>query len=101
MKKEIVDDEFILKIVNRLESLVNNERTIEDSKKDFPDEFGKLKEALNNYISDNDLEISKSELPDGWIYLSKTLAYPHEYFSSIDDYQKPVDNVKKRSSSVN
>ena len=23
------------------------------------------------------------------------LAYPYEYFNSIDDYQKPVDNLKK------
>ena len=28
-------------------------------------------------------------------YLSKNLAYPFEYFYSIDDYHKPVDNLKK------
>ena len=26
---------------------------------------------------------------------NKKVAYPYEYFSSIDDYQKPVDNLKK------
>ena len=25
----------------------------------------------------------------------KTLVYPYQYFNSIDDYQKPVDNFKK------
>ena len=27
--------------------------------------------------------------------MSKNLAYPNEYFNSIDDYQKPVDSLKK------
>ena len=26
---------------------------------------------------------------------NQKLAYPYEYFNSIDDYQKPVDNLKK------
>ena len=29
------------------------------------------------------------------IFNKKKLAYPYEYFNSIDDYQKPVDNLKK------
>ena len=29
------------------------------------------------------------------------LAYPYEYINSIDDYQKPDDNLKKNISSVN
>ena len=37
----------------------------------------------------------KKEFPDKWQYLNKKLAYPYEYFNSIDDYQKPVDNLKK------
>ena len=27
--------------------------------------------------------------------LTKKLAYPYEYFNSIEDYQKPVNNLKK------
>ena len=27
--------------------------------------------------------------------LTKKFAHPYEYFNSIDDYQKPVDNLKK------
>ena len=37
----------------------------------------------------------KKEFPDKWQYLNKKLAYPYEYFNSIDDYKKPVDNLKK------
>ena len=29
------------------------------------------------------------------IFKTKKLAYPYEYFNSIDDYQKPVNNLKK------
>ena len=37
----------------------------------------------------------KKELPDNWHYLRKKLAYPYEYFNKIDDYKKPVDNLKE------
>ena len=39
--------------------------------------------------------ILKKTFPDKWHYLNKELAYPYEYFISIDDYKKPVDNIKK------
>ena len=37
----------------------------------------------------------KKEFPDKWQYLNKKLAYPYENFNSIDDYKKPVNNLKK------
>ena len=40
----------------------------------------------------------KKKFPDKWQYLSQKLAYPYQYFKSIDDYQRPVDNIKKTSS---
>ena len=46
-------------------------------------------------MSENGLRFFKTEFPDKWIYLSKKLAYPFDYFRSIDDYQKPVNNLKK------
>ena len=48
-----------------------------------------------NYIVENDLKILKTGFPDKWKYLTKKLAYPYEYFNSIEDYQKPVNNLKK------
>ena len=46
-------------------------------------------------MSENDLKLSKTEVPDKWNYLTKKLAYPYEIFNSIDDYQKPVTDLKK------
>ena len=37
----------------------------------------------------------KTEFPDGWNYLTKKLAYPYENSDSIDNFQKPVENLKK------
>ena len=37
----------------------------------------------------------KTEFLDKWKYIIKKLANPYEKFNSIDDYQKPVDNLKK------
>ena len=46
-------------------------------------------------MGENDLKILKTGFPDKWKYLTKKLAYPYEYFNSIDDYQKSVDNLEK------
>ena len=46
-------------------------------------------------MGENDLKILKTGFPDKWKYFTKKLAYPYEYFNCIDDYQKPVDNLKK------
>ena len=37
----------------------------------------------------------KTEFPDNWNSLAKRLAYPYEYFKSLDDYKKFVDNIKE------
>ena len=93
LKKEIVDNDEILNIVNKI---VEDDRTIKDLKKDYPDEFNKLEEALLDYMGENDLKILKTGFPYKWKYLTKKLAYPYEYFNSIDDYKKPVDNLEKK-----
>ena len=46
-------------------------------------------------MGESDLKILKTKFPDKWKYLTEKLAYPHEYLIIIDDYQKPVDNLKK------
>ena len=103
LKKEIVDNDEILDIVNKIEenypeeieNLEEDDKTIKTFKKYYPKEIESLEEALLNYIGENDLKILKRGFPDKWKYLTKKLAYPYEYFNSIDDYQKPVDNLKK------
>ena len=92
LKKEIADNDYILNIVT---DIGEYKRTIKDLKKDYPDKIFELEEALLNYMGENDLKILKTGFPDKWKYLTKKLAYPYEYFNSIEDYQKPVDNLKK------
>ena len=103
LKKEIVGSYELLNIVNKIEenypeeieNLEEDDRTIKNLKKYYPEEIEKLDEALLTYIGENDLKKLKTGFPDKWKYLTKKLAYPYEYFNSIDDYQKPVKNLRK------
>ena len=92
LKEEIVDCDEILNIVNEI---VEEDKTIKDLEKDYPDKIKKVEEALLDYMGENDLKVLKTGFLDKWKYLTKKLAYPCECFNSIDDYQKPVDNLKK------
>ena len=46
-------------------------------------------------MGENDLKILKTVFPDKWKNLTTKLAYPYEIFNSIEEYQKPVNNLKK------
>ena len=83
--------------MNIVNEIGEKDRTIDDLKKDYPNEIEKLEEALLNYIGENDLNILKTEFPDKWKNLTKKLAYPYEYFNTINDYEKPVDILKKEN----
>ena len=52
-------------------------------------------EKIVKILDEGGFKILKIEVPDKWQYLNKKLAYPYQYCNSIDDYQKPVDNLKK------
>ena len=93
MKEEIVDNDYILNIVT---DIGEYNRTIKDLKKDYPNEIKNLEEALLDYMGENDLKILETGFPDKWKFSSKKLAYPYENFNSIDDYQKPVNNLEKK-----
>ena len=103
LKEEIIDNDEILVIIRKIEenyteeiiNLEEDEKTIKNLKKFYPKEIENLEEASLNYIGENDLKILKTGFPDKWKNLTKTLAYPYEYFNSIEDYQKPVNNLKK------
>ena len=47
-------------------------------------------------MGDKDPKSLKMGFPDKWKYLTNKLAYPYEYFNSIDDYQKPINNLEKK-----
>ena len=64
----------------------------------FIDSYRFLSESLDKLVKnldEDDFKILKKEFPDKWQYLNKKLAYPYEYFNSIKDYKKPVNNLKK------
>ena len=64
----------------------------------FIDSYRFLSESLDKLVKnldEDDFKFLKKEFPDKWQYLNKKLTYPYQYFNSIDDYQKPVDNLKK------
>ena len=71
----------------------------------FIDSYRFLSESLDKLVKnldEDDFKILKKKFPDKWQYLNKKLACPYEYFNSINDYQKPVNNLKKKkTSSVN
>ena len=92
MKEGNVDNDEILNFVNEI---VEEDKTMKDFEKDYPDKIRKLQEASLHYKGENDLKLLKSEFPDKWKYFTKRIANPYDYFNSIDDYQKPVDNLKK------
>ena len=100
LKDEIVDNDEILNIVNEIKTLIKESRynkdSIKDLKKGYPDKFTELEEISIIWIGENDLVILKTEFADiERKYLTKKLAYPYDYFNTLDDYQKPVDNLKK------
>ena len=64
----------------------------------FIDSYRFLSDSLDKLVKNLDEEdfiILKKEFPDKGQYLNKKLAYPYQYFNCIDDYKKPVDNLKK------
>ena len=99
LEGEIADNDEILNTVNEIKILVREDKykndSIKDLKKDYRDKIKNLEETLLNNIGENDLKLLKTEFPDKWKYLTKKLAYPFEFFNCIEDYQKPVDNLKK------
>ena len=98
-EEEIVDNDETLNIFNEIKMLITEGKYKNDSnkdlKKDYPNEVEKLEESILNYMVENYLKFLKMEFPDKWKNLTKKLAYPYDFFNCIEDYQKPVNNLKK------
>ena len=100
MRKEVIGDDKLLNFINELENVIDKTKrnqSISTLKKKYPDKVNELEEALPNYMGEHDLKILKTGFPDKWNYLNKKLAYPYEYFNSIEDYQKPVENLENKN----
>ena len=52
-------------------------------------------DGLVRNLDEDDFEILKKGFPNKWRYLNKILAYPYEFFNSINDSKKPVNNSKR------
>ena len=91
LKEESVHNDEIFDIVNKI---VEDDKTINDLKKDYPNEIKNLEEALLDYRRENDLKILKTGFPVKWKSLTKKLADPYDFFNCIEDYRKPIDNLK-------
>ena len=64
----------------------------------FFDSYRFLSESLDKLVKNLDTDdfiILKKKIPDKLQNINKKLAYPYQYFNSIDVFQKPVDNLKK------
>ena len=75
---------------------IGEDKTIEDLKKNYPNEIEKLKEVLLYYVGNNDPNLLKTKFSDKSKHLTEKIANPYDFFNSIEDYQKPVDNLKKQ-----
>ena len=80
MKEEVIDNDETSNIGNEI---IEEDRTIEDLKKDYPNGIENLEEVLLIYLGENDPKNLKTEFQDKWKYFTKNLAYPYEYFNSI------------------
>ena len=66
----------------------------------FLDSYKFLSDGLDKLVKnldEDDFKILIKEFPDNWRFLNKKLAYPFEYFNSVDDYKKSVDNLRKKN----
>ena len=71
LKKEIVDNDEILKNINEI---IEEDKTIKVLKKDYLNKIKNLGEALLNCMGENDLKISKTEFSNRWKFLTRKLA---------------------------
>ena len=64
----------------------------------FVDSYRFLQDSLDNLVktlNEDDFKILKTEFPNNWQLINKKLAYPYEYFKTLDDYSKDISILKK------
>ena len=98
-EEEIVDNGEISNILNETKMLITEDKykndSMKDLKKDYPGKIKELEEALLDYMRENDLKILKTGFAHKWKCFTKKLAYPHEFFNCIEDYQKSVNDLEE------
>ena len=52
-------------------------------------------EKLTESLKDNDYIHLKRNFPNHWMLLKNKLAYPYEFYNTLEDYEKPIDELLK------
>ena len=52
-------------------------------------------EELTKSLKDDDYIHLKRHFPNHWMLLKKKLAYPYEFYKTLEDYEKPIDILLK------
>ena len=52
-------------------------------------------ESLTESLKDEDYIHLKRNFPNHWMLLKKKLAYPYEFYKTLDDYELPIDTLLK------
>ena len=50
-------------------------------------------EKLTESLKDDDSIHLKKHFPNHWMLLKNKLAYPYEYYKTLEDYEKPIDEL--------
>ena len=50
-------------------------------------------ERLTESLKDEDYIHLKRHFPNHWMLLNKKLAYPYEFYKTLEDYEKPIDDL--------
>ena len=80
LKEEIFDNDKIMNIVKKIEKKTLNleedddDMTIKNLKKYYPEEIENLEEAMLDFMGENDFEILKTVFPDKWKFLTKKIS---------------------------
>ena len=90
IKEKYTNNIIIFNKIEELKGLISN--------KDYENEpLKNLNLKKLEYEIDKELgfKILKKEFPKNWELLNKKLAYPYEYFKTLDDYSKNISNLTK------
>ena len=56
--------------------------------------------SLTESLKDEDYIHLKRHFPNHWMLLKKKLAYPYEFYKTLDDYELPIDVVLKAGKEI-
>ena len=56
-----------------------------------PDSLEKLTESLKDY----DYIHLKKHFPNHWMLFKNKLAYPYEFYKTLEDYERPIEDLLK------